>query len=70
MLDVSVGLPSREVRGGDLQLRRNGDELGAVDHLAGVYPENGHFLEGGLERGLDLLLVACRSGLMCKRFAS
>lgn len=70
MLDVSVGLSSREVRGGDLQLRRNRNELGTVDHLAGVYPENGHFLEGGLERGLDLLLVTCKRRYMRKRFAS
>ena len=43
----------------DFELRRNGDKLGAVDHLACVLAEDSELLEGCLESGLDLVLVAC-----------
>ena len=61
LFHISVAQTSWEMSSCNLELRGDGDELGAVDHLARVLAEDGELLEGCLESGLDLVLVPCNT---------
>lgn len=60
LLDIVESLAGGQVSSGDLGAGRDGDNVGAVYHLAWVVAEHSELLEGSGERALDLSLVVYR----------